>query len=64
MFETAYARIVLWSNRSSEDYGIDVVDPQKINEVQFDNIIIAIDKEKTAEGIIYDLVKGEFQMRR
>lgn len=57
LLATAYAKIVLWCDRAFEDYGNDISNPQEINEVQFDNIIIAVEKEKTAREMIDNLVK-------
>lgn len=48
LLATGYAEIVLWCDRAFEDYGIDISEPRKIEEVQFDNVIIATEKEKTA----------------
>lgn len=57
LLATGYADLVLWCDRAFEDYGIDVSDPRKIKEVQFDNIIIAIEKEQVATEIMDHLVK-------
>lgn len=57
LLATGYAELVLWCDRAFEDYGIDVSDPQKIKEVQFDKLIIAIEREKVALEIRNHLVK-------
>lgn len=57
LLATDYAKIVLWCDRSFEDYGSDVSTPLEIKEVQFDHVIIATEKEKTASEIRDDLVK-------
>lgn len=57
LLATGYAELVLWCDKAFEDFGIDISDPQKIKEVQFDNLIIAIEKEKIALEIMDYLIK-------
>lgn len=57
LLETGYAELVLWCDRAFEDYEMNVLDPQKIEKVKFDNIVIAIEKERIALEIIDYLVK-------
>lgn len=57
LLETDYAKLVLWCDRAFEDYKIDVSDPQKIAEIQFDNLVIAIEKEEIVLEIIDHLLK-------
>lgn len=49
LLATDYAEIVLWCDRSFKDYEFgNISDPRKIKSIQFDNIIIATEKEKLA----------------
>ena len=57
LLATGFAEIILWCDREFENFEIDLSDPQKINEVQFDNIIIATEKEKIALEMMGYLAK-------
>lgn len=57
LLATGYAEPVLWCDRAFGDYGTEVSDPRKIMEAEFDNLVVAIEKEKVASEIRGYLVK-------
>lgn len=58
LLATNYAEIVLWCDKAFDDYKDEnISNPQKIKKISFDNIIVAVEKEKAALEIIDNLNK-------
>lgn len=55
---TNYCKIEKWVAKTAPDQYKDIIEsPDSISDVQYDKIVIAVQKEETAESIISDLAK-------